>query len=437
MKKFLGITTAILVLLFVSFWGYVQYQRRASYQTLIPANTRVLIRVDVFGIYKSLIGEYFNREKSSGKNLLKGLSVPANVFLFTVKDKQATTLFTTLPIDNPDTFRQHLAQWDTLGQMVTITPGITLFTNKTQTLTIAFTATRAAFAYAPGKEQVQQALIDLLQQKNTVMVRNSTFRDIQKQEGHITMRSGNHKGSLDFNDGNIALQMDLSTEGLTIPAQVNHWQLQPQDALNLWLYADLKPFLARRVFSIDTFRINGDSLLACQPRGFTFSIGQAVAQTDTVVTYDYNDNFEKVATTSVKKIMAPGMVLHLDADALLLYCYLQQQHCIHTDGRVNRAVFPLYQLYAGTLPEQLQLSTTQSISPAGNRIVSGDFFHLSIDFSKLDGQPAFTAIHAYTRRLRQLEARATKGAQQRCTLEATVYFKDKQKHALLQLLDGI
>lgn len=437
MKKFLSITTAILVLLFVSFWGYMQYQRHISYQTLIPANTRVLIRVDVFDIYKSMLGEYFNRKKGRIESPLEGISIPANIFLFTLKDKQPTTLFTTLPIDNLDTFRRHLSSWDTLGQTIKATPDITIFTNNARTLTIAFTATRAAFAYAAGKEQVQQALIDLLQQKNTVAVRNSAFRDIQKQDGHITQLSGENKGSLDFNSGNIALQMDLSVEGLAVPAEVNHRGSQQQDILNLWLYADLKPFLAQQTFGIDTFRINGDSLLASQPKGFTFSIGPPQAQIDTVVTYEYNDDFEKVPTASVKETMAPGIVLNVDANAMSLYRYLQQQHCIGADGEVNRSLFPLYQLYAHTSSDQLQLSTSKNTSPVTGRITSGNFFHLFIDFTRLEGQKAFALIPAYTRRFQQLEAKAIKSTQQQCRLEVKLYFKDRQKHALLQLLDGI
>ncbi len=57
------ITTAILLLLFVSFWAYIQYQRSVSYKTHIHKDAGMLIRVDVYDIYKSLLSDYTKLKK--------------------------------------------------------------------------------------------------------------------------------------------------------------------------------------------------------------------------------------------------------------------------------------------------------------------------------------------------------------------------------------
>lgn len=436
MKKFLIITTAILVLLFVSFWGYIQYQGHASYQTRIPANTSVLIRVDLFGIGKSLVWEYLGRKKAAKSQGLKGISVPANLFIFSLKDKQSTTFFSTLHISNIRDFEQSLAAWQQPGNRHEVLSGVHILTNASQSFTLAYNDTRAVFAYSPVKEQLQQTMIDILQDKNTIAVANSAFRDIKEQDGHVTFLSDAHSGSIDFYKGSIQLQADLATQGFTLPAQVSHPGADTTNAMSLWLYAGCRPLLAGQVFKVDTFHINGDSLLAYQPKGFSFRIGQPQLQKDSVITYDYNDDFEKVATVSIVEKSVPGMVLEADADGTGLYHYLVRQHIIKEDSSmINRQVFPLYQAYATSSATRLQLSTARAAISAP-QTQSNDFFGLYINFARLQQQPELAALRRLLAPFDNMEARAYPRGNNRCVLKGKLTFKEKNKNALLQLLDN-
>jgi hypothetical protein len=437
MKKFLTITTAILVLLLVSFWGYIQYQRHASYQTRIPANTRTLIRVDIVRLGKSLAWEYFSRKKTSGSPGLKGISIPANLFIFNLSDKQSTTLLSTVGISDWQAFRQSLAAWQQPGSRHEERTGVHIVTNASHTFCLAYNNTRAVFAYSPGREQLQQVMIDILQDKNTVTVASSAFRNIKQQEGHVTFQSGEHTGSLHFNKGNIQLLTDLSTKGCSMPARVSHPAEDSSSTLNLWLFTDYRPLLTGKIFKVDTFRIYGDSLLACQLKGVSLRMGTSQVQKDSVITYEYNDDFEKVATVSIVEKTVPGILLEADAGGNNLYRYLSRQHIIRAEsGIVNHQVFPLYQAYATPSSRKLQLSTSKSAAAAPPVTTSGDFFGLNIDFVRLQQLPELATIRRWVSSFDKLQARARQTGPDHCTLKAKLVFKNQEANALFQLWDS-
>ncbi len=435
MKKFLIITTAILVLLFVSFGGYIQYQRNASYQTRIPANTRMLIRIDVVGIGKSVAWEYLWRKEGKKESTFRGLSLPANLFVFTLQDKQPTTFFSVIPISDPDAFRQSIKNREQIRKSKhEILPGIDLI--RDGHFTLGYNNKYAVLVYSQGKEEVQQAVMDILQDKNTIPVANSSFRNIKEQEGHITFLSGGHYGSLDFNKGNILMQASLFARGISAPAQINHPAPDTADVLSLWLYADGVPLLANKIFNIDTFCISGDSLLASKPKGLSFRIMQPQLQKDTVITYEYNDDFEKVATTSVAEKMIPGIVLEVEAEGTTLYQYLVRQRILHKDsGTVNRQAFPLYQAYATSTATKFLLSTARHPEAAAPA-TSNNFFGLYIDFVRLHQQPEFATLNRFIAPFERMEASAVRDGAKRCTLKARLIFKNKKQNALFLLLDN-
>ena len=438
MKKFLIITTAILVLLFVSFWAYIQYQRSVSYKTHIHKDTSVLIRVDVYDIYRSLLSDYTQIKRKKKESFLGGLGIPANIFVFTLKHKQPTTLFAALPIEDPGelerSLKQHAAAW-TLVEGIS---GMYMKQSKDGKWTIAYNAKVMAMAYAPSRENITAELSDLVLKKNTVMVSQSPLSAIKEQEGHITFTNGSYQGHINFGKGAIDASAMIPAKDWNIDAKAQHCEPGKASALFMWCSALPEVLIRDKTFSAGAVMISGDSLLAAGLKGFELEITDPVVQLDSVVSYDYNDDFEKVATVSVKENKVPGLYAALNADPVQLSAYLERQHILDADsGTVNPAVFPLYKLYSAPGASGILLSTLKGEIKDAARLTSPEFFKLYIDFDRLKAQPEFAIVQQYFQSFTVLDIRATCPDANQIQAQGKLQLKNKNTNALLQLLQGL
>lgn len=435
LRRFVWLTISLIVVLLASFWGYIKYQQQTSYQTSIPKNTTALLRVDVYGIYKSMLGEYFRKKKSRPQNILKGITIPANIFCYTIKGKQPTTFFLSVPVDDVKKLRESLdaQKLIPLGKEMN---GISMFNTANKKWTIAYNNTRLAIAYSVEREMVTDMLKDIVSQKNMVPVASSNFKAVCYEKGHLTFLSGSNKGSLNFNRGNIAGTFTLLANNLTIPAKANHQKTEPGDAINLWCYADFKPLLTGKTFSLDSLSINGDSLLKYNLHGIELTIAKPVLQRDSVITYDYNDDFEKVATTTIKEKKIPGISFMISADAHPLYQYLLRANFIDKEHSiVRRSLFPLYQLNTTERYGHLNVSTIKETSAQKPTIISPHFFGLYINFEQLMLQDDLTLLHRYIKPYKILQARAERKNVQEIKLDVTLFFKDNNRQSISQILE--
>lgn len=430
------ITTAILILLFVSFWAYIQYQRSASYKTHIHKDAAVLIRVDVYDIYKSLLSDYAKIKKRKKESFLGGLGVPANIFVFTLNSKQPTTLFTALPVEDPGelerSLKQHAATWLPVDHAPS---GIRMQQSQDGKWTIAFNTSVIAMAYSPFQENTADVLADLVLKKNTVTVEQSRLSGIKEQQGHITFTDGNYKGSIDFGKGEIDVIASIPAKGWNITTKAQHRQPGKESSLFMWCYTLPETLLRHKTFTTVAGPISGDSLLAAGLNGFELEITDPVVQLDSVVTYEYNDDFEKVATLTVKESKVPGLYAFMSADPVLLTRYLQQNNMVNADsGAVNPALFPLYKLYAGQEASGVLLSTLKGTTTEQVRLTSPEFFNLYVNFDRLRAQPEFAVLQRYVQPFAVLDVRATCPDGNLIQAKGKLYFKNKSTNALLQLL---
>lgn len=431
MKRFFGIALSVLLLTVLLFWGYVSYKQRASYQTLIPENTTALLRVDVYRVYRSLAGSLFKRPKKKRPRFPEGISIPANIFCYTVKDAPASTLFTTLPIDNVKALAQSLNR---LGfrQTAATSAGMTFAENSNRSCVLAYDDKHIAIALLPGKETLLPVLASLLQQEHMVTVAQSPFSKIKEQEGHITFLSDQGQGQLSFDQGAIVASLEWQAEGLAgkgLPQPAS----DKEDALNLYWLGDATRWLQGKQFTADSLHLSGDSLLAAHPRGLLLNIGATTVQLDSVVTYDYNDDFEKVATVTVQEHRVPDVRLRLLADTTL-YGYLQRAGIASKDSNtLERQVFPLYKVYTGTAPGSLWAATSKQ-APATAATARGPFiFYLQADFDRLLQIPDLAWLGRYIQPYRQIHAYARPVHGNRVALHVRLDCKNSGESALLQL----
>ena len=435
-KRILLWTGIIIMVAVLSFYGYVKYQQQESYQTEIHKNASALVRIDVYAMYQSMLPEYLRRKKRQRRHMFEGIIVPANIFLFTVKDKESSTLFTSFQLDDADAFGASLKRQEQFKAVKALANGAILSESIDKRWTIAYNNDKVVIAFSANKENVQDVLLELLQGKNTIDVAHSAFKDIAKQQGHITYLSTQDKGSLQFHNGNIELVASLSGTDFQTDNNITHLQPNNDDALQMWLYADVQPWLASKEFTIDTIRVSGDSLLACQFKGIELTLGKSVTQIDSVVTYDYNDDFEKVAQVSIKETKVPGLSVQVHADTNKLLSYLQRKNIVNADsGTFNKHVFPLYQLHTSQGDGFLQWSTIKGQVPIKTKQTTNEFFGLHINFQLLLQQEELALFKKYFAPFETLKANAKKVDKRSVSVEAMLQFKNKDKQALWQLLE--
>lgn len=436
MRKILSITAAILVLLFVSFWGFMQYRRNVARSTPIRKDAAMVLRVDVYDIYKSLLRDYFTLKKSRQNRFAEGLGIPADIFIYNLQGWQPTTLFATLPVEDSAALGLSLQQHTRAWRQVTLpaTAGMVIRQSPDKTWTLAYTGTTFALAWSPQRENTAPVLAEILQQKNTVALKDSRLSGVNRLKGHITFTDGSCQGRIDFERGFIRGEAIIPAPALVVPDMMQYRRPASDAALRMWCLAGTDTWLRHKTFTLDSFSLQGDSLLAAGVNGIELAVCGSVIQRDTVISYAYNDDFEKVATVTIKEDSVPGIYATVHGNGRALAAQLQQCHWLRRDsGIVNPAVFPLYRLYAQPQSEGLLIGTVPR-APVGNLVPTTDFFNLFINFGKLAAQKDFAILKPYTRSLKQLDASASLVPEQKVQVKARLQLQDPMRHALLQLL---
>ena len=144
-----------------------------------------------------------------------------------------------------------------------------------------------------------------------------------------------------------------------------------------------KQQLKKQLQSISFFEknnLNIEKIVEPLDGNFSLAIAGRVTQNDTIVTYEYNDNFEKVAQKSLEEKEVPGIYLGLGIKKEGLKNHFSETGALSTNGIFEP--FPLYQLHVEESTSQINFSTDHNTKTIKNK-ESSYFFNLITNFSKL------------------------------------------------------
>src|SRR5690606_20891301 len=114
MKKKLFIAAAVLIGLLLSIYGYLQFRQFSSYRTPVHANVENIIKINADELIKIFIKEYgfnFNKKikKATGQDttmsLPTGIYLPANLFIYQLKNNPTSSWFFTIPLHEEADFK--------------------------------------------------------------------------------------------------------------------------------------------------------------------------------------------------------------------------------------------------------------------------------------------------------------------------------------------
>ena len=452
MRRLIFIIAAILLLIAAAGWSYLAYRQYRSYETLIPRAATSVIRIQVDALATDIAwnalwnSDYYRSSRDEGRagfgtkawNQM-GIAIPANVFLYQINHAESAAFpdvfFGSLPLADSAAFVRWLGsrlgmevRQDTLGTVALSGRAV-----------ILLKAHQALFALSPARAAKDLHLLagvldTLLLPRISVPVSKSRFSEIQHRDGHLCIL-GKHDAAIDFKKGAVSFSVRREMDP-AVAVEEGAPHLADSNAASLWFQGPLTDLLSDRQFHIGTHTLHGDSLLSHYRGRIVMEWRGTLIQEDTVIGYDYDENFDMVERREIVERRVPEIYLSLLADSALNR-YLQEQGILNTTGdAINRDVFPLFQVGVGPLTGgYLQFHTAPNAdAPPGPDRGGHERFQLRVNFSKMNIQEIAPLVAPFVQPFDRLEAygQPTGGNEQH--IHGKLLMKDQRINGLVQLL---
>lgn len=438
LKGILLVVTVIALLLLISVYSYFKFREYSAYRNTIHADASFIIKIDADKIYSTLILDclsnpsYYHRGNRNG--IKSGLAIPDNVFIYTVRSKSDLSYFCSLPITDLALLKQFVKLRLGLEDFKETGQGITTGISKDGKLSVAFNAETFAVAYSFQKENVNDVLTDLLNKKNLLAEADARIAGLKKINAHLAYTFAGFSGAGEFKDGIIHVKGDFNFKDLDVQGNAfNHRVFDKDAAIKMWLNAHILLNKPHAEIQLKERRIYPDSLLRFYEGYFDAEFAGAVDQIDTVVTYEYNDDFEKEEIISARVVKVPKLTSTFRTKSEPLSDYLVKEGILSASGVISKQVFPLYTLYGKHAAGAFMLSTDKEHSVPALSQKSPYFFYLEMNFKKLEAQRQFPLMERHIKPLSSMWIKAVSAGAGKNHFEMEVHFKMKNINALAQL----
>lgn len=441
MVKFLKITAAILVLLLLFYFGFFKYRQIQANKILIPATTETLLKINVDELYKTIAVSYLKHPsqydgadkkgiKEKVNDLNTGLKIPANIYIYALKGTIQNTFFSRLEIADSVAFNRFV-----LKKLSLIKKDSNFFQSADSTICLLLNKKTVALAFTPKKESVKMVLEEILAQKNMVKISDSKFRELAGFSDHLSFQNAENLSRINFNDGKIALHSEMVNKWFEPAVQPEHRILNSESTVSIWLNGKFKPGLSKKNTTVSSSPLSKDNFLKFYKGYLDFEWTNTITQVDTIVGYEYNDDFEQVEKKILQDHKIPSITINLNADDKAVSNYLKSLGALdESTGKISSAIIPLYQFYFKGSNGNVQLSTIKSARPDLKRASSDEFFYFKVDFKKLISQTSIPLIADKMGTFSQLEIKAKSSGKDKIKLESELLFLNKDSNALIQLL---
>lgn len=432
MKKVLVRSAAALVLLLIAAYGYLQYRTHRSYQFSVYKEASLIFRINVDEVIRNAgagpvhqLYLTFSQKKQATGYLPSGFTLPSNIFCYNITGRSPGTFFCVLPVTDTLQLKQYLKTMFKVGQFKTDTEGRVSGKTGDERLTAVYDAQHLAIAWSLKKENVSAALISMLDSRNCLTDKDTVIQQLKASDAPVTYHYQNYSGALTLKDNSILIKGSFPLEQMHIPEQsFTHAAFHKDAALQLWINAGLA---GPAQLHLKNHSLERDTILKYYGGLAIIEMGNTIKQQNKVISYEFNDNFEKTAQVTVKEVPVPDISITMNGNAPALLHYLQQQQVVTADYQLNKDVFPLYEAYSKSNNEVLQFSTNRMKALPALTVKTPYFFFASVDFNKISKQHHFPFLTDYTRLFSRLKADAMKVNTDIGLLEIELSFNDQKQ----------
>jgi len=441
MVKFLKITAAIVLLLLVFYFGFFRYRQIQANRVLIPVTTQALFKINVDELYKTIAVSYVKHPSQySGTDqkgieekiadLNTGLKIPANIYIFGLKGQVKNTFFSRLEIVDSLAFKHFIQK-----KLSLVKKDTNFFQSADSTFCLLLNKTSVAIAFSPKKAAIKTVLVDILNQKDMVKIGDSKFKQLADLSDHLSYQDAENLSKINFTDGKINFSNEFVNRWIEPAAQPKHRILNPESTASMWLNGKFKPTLSKKNTTVSSSAFSKDNFFRFYKGYLDFEWTNTVKQIDTVITYEYNDDFEQVEKKIAREQKIPGISLNMSANDQEVTNYLKSSGFLdQSTGKISAAMIPLYQIYFKGNNGNIQLSTLPNAKPDLKMESADDFFYFKVDFKKLIKQMSFLTLSDNLNIFSKLEMHAKSTGKDKIKLESELLLVNQDANSLIQLL---
>ncbi|WP_430909162.1 hypothetical protein [Maribacter sp. 2-571] len=431
MKKRGHLILVCVLALCIGYWGYKQFKNTSSLLGKVHVNANAVIKIGIHDIKETLVLDalsapkyYYDQiqfsDSDEEKDSIGGKGIdlqPYNLLLYTLPSVE-NTVFGTLDIDDSQEFEQYLAkELQTAEKVLEKKDGYQYALLPKRKMALAWSTDQVVFAFstAISASDLFPIFSDVLEQESTISDSDHPLlAAVDDGDGHIVFATENGAVDLFFEDGNATIEGQVFTEKPQQYQKEISVELEPEAALQLYYdgnfeQQDNKNTLITALGSFSFFEKNNLQISELMDRTngfFSISVNGNTTQTDTIISYTYDDNFEKVAQKTLQTKTVPRIHMNLGAANESLLEYLEAQESLGPKQIFEP--FPLYQLYAKEDAMNTSFDTFEGIAKTQEQIRT-TFFDCNIDFKKLQEIVTVPQWKAFLDPLKQLRLSATQG----------------------------
>ncbi|PWS31292.1 hypothetical protein [Pedobacter paludis] len=444
MKKFLIISATIIVLLLISYFAFFKYREIQSNNVSIPTGTNAVIKINVDGLFKTLAISYLKHPKEYARpdqkdlkqkieDLKTGLEIPANVYFYGLRGKDKSTFFSTFKISDSVAF-QKFVDGKLSSRLIKIEHNF--YQSTDSTLTILFDNKKVAFAFAPKKDASIAVLRDLLIQKNTVKIGDTKFEDLTDISDHLCFQNEQSLSKMNFTDGKIDFSSEFINKLIEPALKPRHRILSSESTVSFWINAKFKADSIKKEPAVESPVISTNTLKSFYKDYIDIEWLNSIKQVDTIVGYEYNDNFERVEKKVLQDNIVPNISINMDANATEMANYLKKYGLLNpSTGKISGPVIPFSSFYFKANQNNVQLSTIKNKNLEVKKEASDDFLYFKLDFSKLGKQQPFNVLFSRINIFKKLEIKGRAIEKNKIRLESALTFTNENANSLIQILN--
>ncbi|WP_443938392.1 hypothetical protein [Pedobacter sp. MW01-1-1] len=432
-KRIFRILAASILLLLICCIGYFGYRRYQANKVLVPSSVVSVLKINTFALAKTISisavkhpKEYDNELEKQIENLGNGLEISGDIFMYALKNASQSALFTTFDIKDSVRFLHFIK---TQKVFPLEKEGSNFYQSADSTFAILFNEKTVALAYSAKKEKLEPTLKSLLAKKNLVKLAETAFKDILYVDDHISYQNKTQHLKINFEDGKALLCAELTDTKLEPVQQPKHRKLNPNNIINFWINARIKP-------SAGSNKNKAANLQSLYSSYLDFEVITSGHKIDTIVTYDYDANFNQIEKRTFQKSDGYTLSLRLDKDAKNLKDYFKKIGAYnHATDKITYPLLPDFEFYLTGDKYVSQLSTEKDYVFNQEKIPSNDFFFLQIDFLKFNKLPFMQSVSNF-KIYKKLEVKGYAVDAKKIKIDAELTFLNEEKNALINLFQN-
>ncbi len=385
MKKKLVYTLVGIVIIILCCYFY-RYRQASFFEDRIPSSATTIINIDLRKIENSLLKDIVknpstvfssssedeiivDEEDEHNFGITKGVKIPRNIILYANSTSLKEGFYSSvLSLKDVEELHKYLLnegfELDKKNELQLFYKGNIIFATRAEELIIAY-------KLEDNIEGIEKVFSELFVTTEFLTKDDESFKQLEASKSEITIVTPELFLTANFKKGKFVAngivnnsQNYFRTNSLTMSSKKDiaffktHINLKTKKARE-----QLKDWKGMKVLS-NYAKLNTDSIVNSWNGSFDFELNDVSTKIDTIVTYSYDDDFNKVEAKVVHQEIVPKMHLRLgEMEKNGLYDYLATKGAIkiaETDTLFT--LIPLYTFYVNHSPLEIMTSKYSNIS---------------------------------------------------------------------------